>query len=97
MIQKRITIENELGLHARPAAEFVKAASKFKCSVQLAKGVMTPGDEEWVNGKSVLGILTLAVEQGDSLLLRIEGKGDDREEERRAFEVLSAILAGSGT
>jgi phosphocarrier protein HPr len=89
MILEKVVIRNELGLHARPAAEFVKAASKFKCTVQLAKD-----DEEWVNGKSVLGILTLAVEQGDSLLLRIDGKGD-AEEEQRAREVLAGILQGS--
>ena len=89
MILERIVIRNELGLHARPAAEFVKAASKFKCNVQLAKD-----DEEWVNGKSVLGILTLAVEHGDSLLLRIEAKGDAREEQR-ALEILAAILQGN--
>lgn len=89
MILERIVIRNELGLHARPAAEFVRAASKFKCDVQLARD-----DEEWVNGKSVLGILTLAVESGDSLLLRIDGKGD-APEERRALGVLAAILQGS--
>ena len=69
MIQEKVVIRSELGLHARPAAEFVKAAGKLKCSVQLAKQ-----DDEWVNGKSVLGILTLAAEHGDSLLLRIEGE-----------------------
>jgi len=88
MIQEKIVIRNELGLHARPAAEFVKAAGKFKCSVQLAKQ-----DNEWVNGKSVLGILTLAVEHGDSLLIRIDGKGDAGEEQR-ALAALTAILQG---
>jgi phosphocarrier protein len=89
MILERIVIRNELGLHARPAAEFVKAASRFKCTVQLAKD-----DEEWVNGKSVLGILTLAVESGDSLLLKIESKGD-AQEEQRALGILTAILQGT--
>ena len=88
MIQEKVVIRSELGLHARPAAEFVKAAGKFKCSVQLAKQV-----DEWVNGKSVLGILTLAAEQGDSLIIRIDGKGDAAEEEK-AFAILTAILQG---
>ncbi len=89
MIQKTVTIRNEHGLHARPAAEFVKAAEKFSCSVRLAK----PG-EDWVNGKSVLGILTLAAEPGQSLIIRIDGKGDPAEEER-AFAVLKQILEGA--
>ena len=88
MIQEKVVIRSELGLHARPAAEFVKAAGKLKCSVQLAKQ-----DDEWVNGKSVLGILTLAAEHGDSLMIRIDGKGDAAEE-RRALKMLAAILQG---
>ncbi len=90
MILERITIRNELGLHARPAAEFVKTASRFKCTIQLAKQ-----EGEWVNGKSVLGLLTLAVEQGDTLLLRIDGKGDSAEE-AEALRVLRALLLGTG-
>lgn len=88
MIQEKVVIRSELGLHARPAAEFVKAAGKFRCSVQLAKQ-----DDEWVNGKSVLGILTLAAEHGDTLKIRIDGKGDAAEE-KKALAILTAILQG---
>ena len=86
MIEAEITIQNPHGLHARPAAEFVKAAEKYKCSIGLAK----PG-EDWVNGKSVLGILTLAAEPGQKLILKIDGKGD-AEEEQKAFTILKTIL-----
>ncbi|MCX8014495.1 MAG: HPr family phosphocarrier protein, partial [candidate division WOR-3 bacterium] len=51
MITEKITIKNEVGLHARPAAQFVKVAEKFASNVRLCK------DGIWVNGKSVLGIL----------------------------------------
>ena len=88
MIQEEITIRNPHGLHARPAAEFVRAAEKFRCSVKVAK----PG-EDWVNGKSVLGVLTLAAEPGQILLLRIDGKGDT-DEEKQAFSALKTILEG---
>lgn len=88
MIQEEITIRNPHGLHARPAAEFVRAAEKFRCSVKVAK----PG-EDWVNGKSVLGVLTLAAEPGQILLLRIDGKGDN-DEEKQAFSALKTILEG---
>ena len=89
MILERVIIENEHGLHARPAAEFVKAAVKFRCAIFLGRD-----EKELVNGKSVLGILTLAVEPGQSLLLKIDGKGND-EEEQRALGVLRPILQGN--
>ena len=89
MIRERIAIRNPHGLHARPAAEFVKAATKFNSSVELARD-----DHQWVNGKSVLGILTLAVEQGQTLILKIDGKGDIAEEQQ-ALAVLKTILEGN--
>jgi phosphotransferase system HPr (HPr) family protein len=88
MIQERIAIRNEHGLHARPAAEFVRVASRFKCSVQLAVE-----NEDWVNGKSVLGILTLAAAPGQVLILKIDG--DDAAEEQQAFAALKKILEGN--
>ena len=88
MIQKELTIRNPHGLHARPAAEFVRAAEKFRASVHLSK----PG-EDWVNGKSVLGVLTLAAEPGQVLILKIDGKGDT-DEEQKALDTLIPILEG---
>jgi phosphotransferase system HPr (HPr) family protein len=86
VIEKRVVIKNEHGLHARPAAAFVKLAEQYESSIELARE-----DRQWVNGKSVLGILSLAVEPGQTLIIRIDGKGN-RAEEQRAFERLKTIL-----
>jgi phosphocarrier protein HPr len=61
------TIRNKLGLHARAAALFVQTASKFPCEIYLAKDGME------VNGKSIMGILTLAASQGSEVSVRAEG------------------------
>lgn len=66
-IEKEIILNNKLGLHARPAAMFVQIANKFKSEIYLTK------DNQTVNGKSVLGILTLAAEHGSILNLQING------------------------
>lgn len=81
MIAEKIVIKNEVGLHARPAAQFVKTAEKFKSNVRLCK------DGIWVNGKSVLGILTLAAEQGSEVILEVNGP-----DEQIAFKELKGIL-----
>ncbi|MBS4015045.1 MAG: HPr family phosphocarrier protein [Candidatus Latescibacteria bacterium] len=81
MIQKKLIIKNEVGLHARPAAQFVKIAERYKSSVRLCK------DGIWVNGKSVLGILTLAAEQGSEIILEVSGP-----DEVQAFKELKGIF-----
>lgn len=81
MIRETIIIKNEVGLHARPAAQFVKIAERFKSNVRLCK------DGIWVNGKSVLGILTLAAEQGSEIILEVNG-----EDEKQAFNELKGIF-----
>jgi phosphocarrier protein HPr len=65
--EKEITIINRLGLHARPAAMFVRAASRYRCEIWVAKG-----DEE-INGKSIMGLMMLAAGQGSKLRVRAEG------------------------
>lgn len=67
IIELNVTIVNELGLHARPAAEFVKMAAKFESTVEVTK------DDATVNGKSILGVMTLAAECGSTLTIRSEG------------------------
>ena len=67
-----VVIKNPQGLHARPAAMFVQIASKYNANVALQKG------EERVNGKSIMGILTLGVEQNSKVVL--EADGDDADE-----------------
>ena len=67
MIEREILISNRLGLHARAAAKFVQAAGRFRARISLCR------DGQSVDGKSILGILTLAACQGTRLLLRVEG------------------------
>ena len=66
-----VRIRNRLGLHARPAAEFVKLASRFRAEVWVEK------DEMEVNGKSIMGVMMLAAEAGASI--RIRAMGSDAE------------------
>lgn len=67
MIERTVTIANRNGLHARPAAEIVKMAAKFKSDILLVR------DDLEVNGKSIMGVMMLAAEYGSSLLLRASG------------------------
>lgn len=67
MIERLATIVNPLGLHARPAAQLVKLASRFSAQVEIVK------DGTPVNGKSIMGVMMLAAEHGSSLLIRADG------------------------
>jgi phosphocarrier protein len=67
MIERTVTIANRNGLHARPAAEIVKTAAKYKAEITLVR------DELEVNGKSIMGVMMLAAEYGSKLLLRADG------------------------
>ena len=80
--ERRVTVINELGLHARPAAEFVKLASRFESEIRLVK------DGDAVNGKSIMGVMTLAAECGAELTLRADGS--DAEAAVTALEELVA-------
>lgn len=72
MPETTVEIVNRTGMHARPASEFVKLAGKFAADVWVEK------DGIRVNGKSIMGVLMLAAEQGSSL--RIEADGADAED-----------------
>ncbi|HET7039521.1 MAG TPA: HPr family phosphocarrier protein [Gemmatimonadales bacterium] len=76
-----VKVVNSLGLHARPAAEFVKLASRFEAEIQVEKDGMQ------VNGKSIMGVMTLAAECGSTLLIRAEG--DDA---KAAADALAALV-----
>jgi len=71
MIDKTVAIRNKLGLHARAAVKFVNLANRFGASVKIVK------DHDEIDGKSILGILTLAATQGTSLRLLISGKDEE--------------------
>ncbi len=81
MIKKKVTIINKLGLHARAAVKFVNLANRFTSSVRIEKS----GNE--IDGKSILGILTLAAVQGSEITLNISGK-----DEQAAMEALVALI-----
>ena len=61
MIERTVTIVNKAGLHTRPAAAIVKTASRFQSEFTIRKGMFE------INGKSIIGVMTLAAEQGSSL------------------------------
>jgi phosphocarrier protein len=70
MIEKNFTVKNRLGLHARPAALFVQTTNKFHSSVKVRKG-----DQE-VDGKSIMGLMMLAAEEGSILCVRADGQDE---------------------
>jgi phosphocarrier protein len=66
-IEKEISIVNRLGLHARPAALFVRIASRYRSEIWVSK------EGEEVNGKSIMGLMMLAAGQGSKLRIRCDG------------------------
>ena len=75
--EKTVQIQNELGLHARPAAKLVQLASKFPCEITVSK------DGQDVNGKSIMGVLMLVASMGSKVVLRAMGD--------RAAEAVEAL------
>jgi phosphocarrier protein HPr len=71
-IEKEITIINRLGLHARPAAMFVRIANRYRSEIWVEK------EGEQINGKSIMGLMMLAAGQGSKLMIRCEGPDADR-------------------
>jgi phosphotransferase system HPr (HPr) family protein len=69
LIKKKLIVKNKQGLHARPAALFVQIANKFDARITVRR------DKEEVNGKSIMGILTLGAEKDSAII--IEAEGDD--------------------
>jgi len=71
MIERVVTIRNRTGLHTRPAATLVKTAARFKAEFFIQK------DSFEINGKSIIGVMTLAAEQGSTLTLRFDGPDEE--------------------
>ncbi len=71
MVERDMTIRNKLGLHARAAVKFVNLANRFGASVKIVK------DGNEIDGKSILGILTLAATQGSEIRLVAAGKDEE--------------------
>jgi len=80
-VEATFVVKSELGLHARPAGRFVSVAGGFTAEIHVARG------EEWVSGKSVLSLLSLAAAPGTEL--RIRAVGPDA---RAAVEALGGLL-----
>ncbi len=81
MIQKLVTIKNTSGLHARPAAHLVKVAGKFNSDIKILK------DGLEVNGKSIMGVMMLAAEQGSELEFVVDGP-----DEQEAMDALVELV-----
>jgi phosphocarrier protein len=81
-VQRRLTIVNALGLHARAAARFVKVASQFQSRITVTRGTRT------VDGKSILGLLLLAAARGREVEIAAEGS-----DEWEALEALTDLVA----
>ena len=82
MPEREVKIVNKLGIHARPAAEIVKTAGKFRSNITIVR------DDLEVNAKSIMGVMMLAAECGSTLLVRASGPDADQ-----ALEAIAALIA----
>ncbi len=83
MQERTFLIKNKLGLHARPSAFFVQTVNKFGGKVQVIK------DGEQVDGKSIMGLLTLAAEYGSKIQVIVDG---EKEEENKILDKIDEIV-----
>lgn len=86
MIKQTAKIVNKLGLHARPSAQLVTAATKFQSEVFFTKGDLR------INGKSIMGVMMLAAEMGSELTIEVDGPDENESMEA----VLEVIKSGFG-
>ncbi len=82
MPERAVKIMNKQGIHARPAAEIVKTAARFRSEITIIR------DDMEVNGKSIMGVMMLAAECGAEIIIRAEGEDADA-----AIEALAALIA----
>jgi len=84
MIERTVKIINKAGLHTRPAATIVKMAAKYRCDFFISRDGMN------INGKSIIGVMTLAAEEGAELILTFNGE----DEEEAAKEIIDFFEKG---
>ena len=84
MVTQEVTINNEVGLHARPATFFIQKANEFKSGICVEK------DERRVNAKSLLGVLSLGITKGTTITLLADGS-----DEKEAVAALSELVSGN--
>lgn len=83
--ESEFVVRAELGLHARPASQFVALAARFRSAIHVGRG------EEWVDGRSILSLLSLAASRGTALRIRAEG-----EDAAEAVEALGRLIEQAG-
>ena len=86
MITKEITIQNSVGLHARPATFFIQKANEFRSSIWIEMG------ERRINAKSLLGILSLGIDKGTTITLNADGE-DEEEAVNALVQLVSSNFA----
>ena len=84
MVTQEVTINNEVGLHARPATFFIQKANECKSGIWVEK------DERRVNAKSLLGVLSLGITKGTTITLLADGS-----DEKEAIAALSELVSGN--
>ena len=84
MVTQEVTINNEVGLHARPATFFIQKANEFKSGIWVEK------EERRVNAKSLLGVLSLGITKGTTITLLADGS-----DEKEAIAALSELVSGN--
>jgi phosphocarrier protein len=84
MPERDVKIVNKLGIHARPAAEIVKTAGKFKCNITIVR------DDLEVNAKSIMGVMMLAAEFGSTITIKATG-----EDAEQALDALPTVIANN--
>lgn len=86
MTEKEITVRNRAGIHTRPAASIVKLSARFKSEIYIIR------DGFQINAKSIIGVMTLAAEQGCKLIVRTDGE----DEETAAEKIWELFESGFG-
>lgn len=86
MIEREVKVVNPLGLHARPAIQFVQKANEFSCEITITKG------EKQANAKSISHLMSIKIRQND--LIRIKAQGEGAEE---ALTALTLLLSSDNT
>jgi phosphocarrier protein HPr len=82
MIEKKVSVVNKKGIHTRPAAVLVKTAAKYASDFYILKDGME------INGKSIIGVMSLAAEEGAELIIRVDGN-----DEQEALQAISEVFA----
>ena len=78
MYEQKVTLTNEIGLHARPASIFIRAAVKFPCDITVEKNGRS------YNAKSIMSVLSMSASKGDEIVIRADGESEN--------EAVSALI-----